>query len=127
MEEYRERFFTYVLLQSPTSDLAAHLESYPLHRHYTSQLNNLELEADGQLGVIVELINVKRLVYTSILSLVKICRHIHRRVSRMIQPHLHIRNVAMIKKSSIPLLITTLPRLQSNQYPSWLFRCRTNT
>ena len=34
MEEYRERFFTYVLLQSLKS-LAAHLESYYLHRHYT--------------------------------------------------------------------------------------------
>ena len=42
IEEYRERFFTYVLFQSPKS-LAAHLESYLLHRHYTSQL---ELEID---------------------------------------------------------------------------------
>ena len=33
MEEYRERFFTYVLRQSPKS-LAAYLESYHLHRHY---------------------------------------------------------------------------------------------
>ena len=41
MEEYRERFFTYVPLQSPTRSLAAHLESYLLHRHYTSQLDNL--------------------------------------------------------------------------------------
>ena len=47
MEEYRERLFTYVLLQSPKS-LAAHLESYHLHRDYTSQLDNLELEADPQ-------------------------------------------------------------------------------
>ena len=46
MEEYRERFFTYVLFQSPKS-LAVHLESYHLHRHYTSQLDNLELDADG--------------------------------------------------------------------------------
>ena len=45
MEEYRERFFTYVPLQSPKS-LAAHLESHLLHRHYTSQLDNLELEVD---------------------------------------------------------------------------------
>ena len=45
MEEHRERFFTYVLLQSPKS-LAAHLQSYHLHRHYTSQLDNLELETD---------------------------------------------------------------------------------
>ena len=46
MEEYRERFFTYVLLQSPKS-LAAHLESCHLHRHYTSQLDNLDnIEAD---------------------------------------------------------------------------------
>ena len=36
IEKYRERFFTYVLLQSPT-----HLESYLLHQHYTSQLDNL--------------------------------------------------------------------------------------
>ena len=41
MEEYRERFFTYVLLQSPTQSVATHLESYLLHRHYTSQLDNL--------------------------------------------------------------------------------------
>ena len=52
MEEYTERFFTYMLLQSPKC-LAAHLESYLLHRHYTSQLDNLydnievdELEVD---------------------------------------------------------------------------------
>ena len=49
MEEYRERFFTYVLFQSPKS-LAAHLESYLLHIRYTSQLDNLELEV-GQLEV----------------------------------------------------------------------------
>ena len=41
MEEYRERFFAYVLLQSSTRSLAAHLESYLLHKHYTSQLDNL--------------------------------------------------------------------------------------
>ena len=41
MEEYRERLFTDVLLQSPTQSLAAHLESYHLHSHYTSQLDNL--------------------------------------------------------------------------------------
>ena len=41
MEEYRERFFTYVLLQSPTRSVAAHPESYLLHMHYTSQLDNL--------------------------------------------------------------------------------------
>ena len=35
MEKYSERFFTYVLLQSPKS-LVAHLESYHLHRHYIS-------------------------------------------------------------------------------------------
>ena len=34
MEEYRERLFNYVLLQSPTQSLAAHLESYLLYRHY---------------------------------------------------------------------------------------------
>ena len=31
MEEYRERFFTYVLFQSSTWSTAAHLESYLLH------------------------------------------------------------------------------------------------
>ena len=41
MEEYRERFFTYVLFQSPTRSIAVHLESYLLHMHYTSQLDNL--------------------------------------------------------------------------------------
>ena len=41
MEEYRERFFTYVLFQSPTRSVAAHLESYLLHVYYTSQLDNL--------------------------------------------------------------------------------------
>ena len=41
MEEHRERFFTYVLLQSQTQSVAAHLESYLLHMHYTSQLDNL--------------------------------------------------------------------------------------
>ena len=41
MEEYRERLFTYVLLQSPTKSLATHLESYLLDRHYTSKLDNL--------------------------------------------------------------------------------------
>ena len=41
MEKYRERFFSYVLLQSPKS-LAAHLESYHLHRH--CQLDNIEVD-----------------------------------------------------------------------------------
>ena len=41
MEEYRERFFTYVLLQSPTQSVVTHLEIYLLHNHYTSQLDNL--------------------------------------------------------------------------------------
>ena len=41
MEEYRERFFTYVLLHSPTRGIVAHIESYILHMHYTSQLDNL--------------------------------------------------------------------------------------
>ena len=35
MKEYRERFFTYVLCQSPTQSLAAHLESYLLHMYNT--------------------------------------------------------------------------------------------
>ena len=38
---YRERFFTHVLLQSPTRSEAADLESYLLHVSYTSQLDNL--------------------------------------------------------------------------------------
>ena len=41
MEEYRERFLTYILFQSPTRSIAAHLESYLLHVYYTSQLDNL--------------------------------------------------------------------------------------
>ena len=41
MEEYRERFLTYVLFQSPTCSIAVHLESYLLHVYYTSQLDNL--------------------------------------------------------------------------------------
>ena len=41
MEKYGERFFTYVLLQSPTRTLATHLARYLLHKHYTSQLDNL--------------------------------------------------------------------------------------
>ena len=41
VEEYRERFFTYVLFQSTTRNAAAHCESYLLHVYYTSQLNNL--------------------------------------------------------------------------------------
>ena len=36
MKEYRERFFSYVLFQSPTQSVAAHLESYLLHVYYTS-------------------------------------------------------------------------------------------
>ena len=41
MEEYREGFFTYVLVQSPTVSIAEHLESYLLHVYYASQLDNL--------------------------------------------------------------------------------------
>ena len=41
MKEYREQFFTYVLFQSPTQSIAAHLESYFLHVYYTSELDNL--------------------------------------------------------------------------------------
>ena len=40
VEEYRDRFFTYVLFQSPTRSVATHLESYLLHMYYTSQLDN---------------------------------------------------------------------------------------
>ena len=48
MKEYRERFFTYVLFQSPTRNVAAHLETYRLHVYYTSQLDNLhdDIEID---------------------------------------------------------------------------------
>ena len=35
----------------------------------------------------------------------------------MIQPHLRIRKVAMVKNRSVIFVITTLVRLQSNQYP----------
>ena len=41
MKEYRERFFTYVLFQSPTRSVAALLESYHLRMYCTSQLDNL--------------------------------------------------------------------------------------
>ena len=41
MEEYRERFFTYVLIHSPKRSITAHLGSYLLHMHYTHQLDNL--------------------------------------------------------------------------------------
>ena len=40
MKEYRERFFTYVLFQSPTRSTAAHLENYLLHMYYTYKLDN---------------------------------------------------------------------------------------
>ena len=48
MKEYRERFFTYILFQSPTRSVAAHIESYLLHVYYTSQLDNLhdDIEID---------------------------------------------------------------------------------
>ena len=48
MKEYSERFFTYVVFQSPTRSVAAHLESYILHMYYTSQLDNLynDIEID---------------------------------------------------------------------------------
>ena len=48
MEEYRERFFTYLLLQSPTQSVATHFESCLVHRHNTSQLDNLydDIEVD---------------------------------------------------------------------------------
>ena len=48
MKEYRERCFTYVIVQSPTWSVAAHLESYLLHVYYTSELDNLldDIEID---------------------------------------------------------------------------------
>ena len=63
MEEYRVRFFTYVLLQSPTQYVATHLESYILHKYYTSQLDNLngtETMRITKCGVIVELVYSKQ-------------------------------------------------------------------
>ena len=44
MTEYRERVFTYVVFQSPTQSVAAHLASYLLYVHYTSELDQLELD-----------------------------------------------------------------------------------
>ena len=41
MKEYRERFFTYALFHPSSRSVAAHLESYLLHVHYTSELDNL--------------------------------------------------------------------------------------
>ena len=46
VEEYRERFFTYVLFQSPTQSIATHLKNYLLHVCYTSQLGNDDKEID---------------------------------------------------------------------------------
>ena len=48
MKEYKERFFTYVLFQSPTRSVAAHFDSYLIHIYYTSQLDNLydDIEID---------------------------------------------------------------------------------
>ena len=46
MKEYRERFFTYVLFQSLTRSIAAHLQSYLLQVHYTSELDNLHDEKE---------------------------------------------------------------------------------
>ena len=48
MKEYRERFFMFVLLQSPTQNIAANLISYLLHMYYTSELENLhdDIEID---------------------------------------------------------------------------------
>ena len=56
------------------------------------------------------------------LLLGEICSHIHRRVSGMIQPPLHIRKIAMIKNGGVIVLIITVVCLQSNQYPSIFFR-----
>ena len=41
LKEYKERFFTYVLFQSPKRSIASHLESYLLHVYYKSELDNL--------------------------------------------------------------------------------------
>ena len=61
MKEYRDRFFTCALLQSPTQSVATHLESYFLQKHYTSQLDNLydNIEVD-QLEVDWDISNWKR-------------------------------------------------------------------
>ena len=40
VDEYRERFFTDVLFQSPTQSAARHLERYLWHVYYTSELGN---------------------------------------------------------------------------------------
>ena len=77
MKECRERFFTYVLFQSPTRSVATHLESYLLHVFYSSELDNLhddkqidQLELDWitwqrdyalkKRGAIVELVYLKQ-------------------------------------------------------------------
>ena len=44
MEEYREQFFTYVLLQSPMQSVAAHLESYLLHKLDNLYIDNIEVD-----------------------------------------------------------------------------------
>ena len=41
MKENSERFFTYVLFQSPTRSIAALLKGYLLHMYYMSELHNL--------------------------------------------------------------------------------------
>ena len=40
-ERVQRTIFTYVLFQSPTGSVAAHLESYLLHMHFTSVLYDL--------------------------------------------------------------------------------------
>ena len=49
MEEYRERFFTYVLFQSLTQSPSTHMERHLLHVYYTSQLDNDDDEEVDQL------------------------------------------------------------------------------
>ena len=44
MEEYRERFFTYVLFQPPTRSVAAHLESYLYNLYDDIKIDQLELD-----------------------------------------------------------------------------------
>ena len=41
MKEYREPFYTYALSKPSIWSIATHLESYLLHVHYTSELDNI--------------------------------------------------------------------------------------
>ena len=49
VEVYRERFFTYVLFQSPIQSATTHLERHLLHIYNTSQLGDAENKEVDQL------------------------------------------------------------------------------